>query len=312
MPLADNPILLLGAHRSGTTWLGKIFDSHPDVLYRHEPDHSDPDSTASRATIDRWIDNRSQRSAAKRPFFRKSWQSAPGFWLRAGLTGLLAAGSRLPVLGAPIARLPVPDIGNPRRVAIKSIDWCDGIGAFARTFPDSRTIVILRHPCGQVASVMRGAKQGRFSLREAGTDMPFDKNATMCFAARHGVDDATFQALPAAAKYAWDWVRFNETATNALKGMPNAHFVVYEDLCARPAALARALLAFCGLDWNNQTETFIANSTHHSGAAGYYTVFRDSIAAAERWRASMAPDDQAAVLSVVRQSALRQFWPDFG
>ena len=31
-------ILLFGMPRSGTTWLGKIFDSHPDTLYRHEPD----------------------------------------------------------------------------------------------------------------------------------------------------------------------------------------------------------------------------------------------------------------------------------
>ena len=31
-------ILLFGQPRSGTTWIGKIFDSHPDTLYRHEPD----------------------------------------------------------------------------------------------------------------------------------------------------------------------------------------------------------------------------------------------------------------------------------
>lgn len=30
--------MIIGARRSGTTWIGKIFDSHPDVLYRHEPD----------------------------------------------------------------------------------------------------------------------------------------------------------------------------------------------------------------------------------------------------------------------------------
>jgi Sulfotransferase family len=38
MSEASAPILLFGMPRSGTTWLGKIFDSHPRVLYRHEPD----------------------------------------------------------------------------------------------------------------------------------------------------------------------------------------------------------------------------------------------------------------------------------
>lgn len=42
MRLSDIPteriVLILGAPRSGTSWLAKMFDSHPDVLYRHEPD----------------------------------------------------------------------------------------------------------------------------------------------------------------------------------------------------------------------------------------------------------------------------------
>ena len=34
----SNAILVFGMRRSGTTWLAKIFDSHPETLYRHEPD----------------------------------------------------------------------------------------------------------------------------------------------------------------------------------------------------------------------------------------------------------------------------------
>src|SRR5689334_7526498 len=33
-------VLLFGTPRSGTSWLGKIFDSHPDTLYKHEPDRT--------------------------------------------------------------------------------------------------------------------------------------------------------------------------------------------------------------------------------------------------------------------------------
>jgi len=31
-------LFIVGMTRGGNTWLGKIFDAHPDVLYRHEPD----------------------------------------------------------------------------------------------------------------------------------------------------------------------------------------------------------------------------------------------------------------------------------
>ena len=315
MPLIDNPILLLGAQRSGTTWLGKIFDSHPDVLYRHEPDHgrappADVGEPGVRTAIQEWIDTRTQRAAAKRPFFRKSWQSAAAFWLRNGLTALLAAGARLPAIGRKIGRLAVPDFGVGKRLAVKSIDWCDGVGALARALPHSRTIVILRHPCGQVASVMRGNRQGRFALREPGTDMPFDEIPTLRFAAERGVDDPAFQALPEAAKHAWDWVRFNETGLRSLQGVPNARIVIYEELCAQPAAVVRDLLAFCGLEWTEQTGSFIEQSTGDANSTGYYAVFRDSIAAAERWRTGMTADDRDAVRAVVRRSALAQFWPD--
>ncbi len=314
LPSADTAILLLGAQRSGTTWLGKIFDSHPDVLYRHEPDHGQlpPANAAIHTLVTAWIANRSQRTAAKRPFFRKSWQSAPAFWVRSALATLLAAATRLPAIGQSIARLSIPDFAEtpPKRVAIKSVDWCDGVGAFARALPDSRTIVILRHPCGQVASVMRGNAGRRFTLREPGTDMPFDEIPTIRFADARGVDEAAFQALPEAARYAWAWVMFNETALNALEGLPNAKIVVYEELCARPAEVARDLLTFAGLDWNPQTGEFLANSTNHQGTTGYYAVFKNAIAAAERWRTTMPPADREAVRVVVRQSTLARFWQD--
>lgn len=34
-----SPIILLGAHRSGTTWLGKVLSAHPALAYHEEPRH---------------------------------------------------------------------------------------------------------------------------------------------------------------------------------------------------------------------------------------------------------------------------------
>lgn len=305
--LVERIILVLGAQRSGTSWLGKIFDSHPAVLYRHEPDELLP---AGSDAAD-WVLERRMRSAGKRPFFRKSWQGGSGFALRGVLALGLAAAARLPLVGRAAEAIPLPDFGTigRARAVVKSIRACDRAGALARTLPESRTLLILRHPCGQVASVMAGAAQRRFSLREAGTDMPYDETQAAAFAARHGLGDRAFQALPDAAKYAWSWRAFNEIAFAALDGLPNARIVVYEALCAHPEEEARAAFAFAGLDWPATTADFLARSSH-TGGDGYYGVFRVSAAAAEAWRQRMASADQAAVQSVLHGSPLLRFWPD--
>jgi hypothetical protein len=306
-PIAARSILIVGAPRSGTTWLAKIFDSHPGVLYRHEPDEVVPPSGSIEQDMARWVRQHDARTAGKRPFFRKSWQAAPAWLLRSSLAYAGAVAGRI---GLP--SLPIPDLGDlgSARVVIKSVRQSTGIGDFARAFPSGRAVLIVRHPCGQVASVMRGARDGRFALAEPGTDMPFDEAAAVRFAARHGVDGSVFQRLPDAGKYAWSWRAFNETAWTAVSGQSNARVVVYEQLCTGPAAEAQAILAFAGLTWHGQTEAFLARSTGYDGAAGYYAIVRNSVAAAERWRTAMAAEDQDAVRAVTRGSPLVSYWPD--
>ncbi len=310
-------ILILGAARSGTTWLAKIIDSHPDVLYRHEPDMTRPSpSPLSEADLPGllalWVGDRSLRTVGKQPFFAKSWQPRWRRWVRTALTTAARAAGRMPWPARALAKLPIPDlVGRAApRVAIKSIGWGKDAAVLARTMPHSRTIFILRHPCGQVDSVMRGNRHRRFDLGTPGTDMPFDEVAAVRFAAEHGIGAAGFQALPAAAKYAWSWRAFNEPAYAALSAQSNVHIVLYEALCAQPDTLVRQIMMFTGLSWTQQTKNFVASSSGHQGKAGYYAIVRDAAAAATQWRTTMPAADQDAVRSVVAGSPLARFWPD--
>jgi hypothetical protein len=311
------PILILGAPRSGTTWLAKIVDSHPDVLYRHEPDAvlPAPSALTSKTLVPllaRWAGETGARTAAKRPHFRKSWQPEWARRLRTLFATAIGAAGRLPPPLRALAGLPIPDLGSRAapHLAIKTIAWAEGAAILARTLPDSRTIFILRHPGGQVASVLRGNRRRQFELKTEGTDMPFDEARTIRFAAGQGIGEAAFQALPDAAKYAWAWRAFNEPSYAALAALPNVQVVLYEALCAQPETLARRALAFAGLDWTRQTADFVADSTTHTGPAGYYAIFRDAGSAADSWRTTLPPDDQAAVRSVTAASPLARFWPD--
>ena len=85
----------------------------------------------------------------------------------------------------------------------------------------------------------------------------------------------------------------------------NVYVVLYEALCASPETLARRIMAFAGLDWSRQTADFVARSTTHQGAVGYYTILRDTAAVADFGEKRWPSADQEAVRSVVAVSPLR-------
>ena len=309
MRLARNAILVLGAPRSGTTWLAKIVDSHPDILYRHEPDELCPPNPAldPAAQIAAWLCHRGLRSVAKRPLFAKSWRPAPLTIARNAMAAALSGAQRMPVCRTLAAQMPLPDLVLPPRsrsvrAALKLVNW-DGTAA-ARTMAPVRCIFILRHPCAQVASVLAGQATRRLA---AGAE---SLALAKAWAARGGVDAAAFAALPEAGRLAWTWLAFNEPALDGLRGSANARVILYEDLCKAPAPVSRELFGFAGLDWHPQTAAFLDQSTREDRGGGYFDVFRAGASVAERWRTTMSAADQEAVRSVVAGSALAGCWPD--
>ncbi len=169
-------ILLFGLPRSGTTWVGKILDSHPRTLYRHEPDSwrridaplapslEEMESYASTLTdyAQQVASMRGLKVSGKLPLFPKDYQSPWGFRTRQLWLLAVKVGARyLPSL----EDTTIPDmIRRPDQVKVeivwKSIESAGRLGPLTQLLPDSCGILLIRHPCDYISSMLRGASKG--------------------------------------------------------------------------------------------------------------------------------------------------------
>lgn len=314
----DRPILLFGMPRSGTTWLGKIFDSHPRTLYRHEPDSytplsdipllADPDDAARlrqrlHAYLAEVVAMRAEAVCGKQPIFPKAYAASGSASLhRLGATVSKAAarlGLTVPVLGAP--RL---EGGGDWRLAWKSIESLGRLGLLLRAIDDARAVQILRHPCGYVASVLRGESAEQFNNAGAAEDWGiFGMLSETPQARRRGLTLDTLKVMLPVERLAWRWVLFNEKAAEDSAATGRHCLLYYEELCADPPPVVRRLFDFAGLEWNAQTERFLADSTGKS-RSDYYSVFKDPLESAWKWQMQLEAAQAQAVLAVLRQSEL--------
>jgi hypothetical protein len=317
-------IMILGAPRSGTSWVGKIFDSHPDVLYRHEPDTvlEEPGlpfiippeegtryEAVAAAYLRRLLQIPTIKSAAHVPTFPKSYFPAAIGPLRRGLVHVArltaaAAGERLAS-----ARLPdLFDVARHprRRFVLKTVSARGRMEAFLRAAPMMRVVFLLRHPGGQAASMLRGMRTGKMERRNAF----ISDVARTPTAARYGLTEQGLAQAGDAAQWTWNWVAMNELATTALARHDATLTMTYEDICADPIRRAKELFAFAQLDWNRQTEDFINRSTQGSGTDRYHSVYRNTAEAATKWRIELSEHDQQAVIAILQQTPFAKFWPE--
>lgn len=310
--------------RSGTTWIGKIFDSHPDTLYRHEPDSwgllnalplmapADKAEAYSRDVMDfcaRLPGMKLTKVAASTPIFPKSYYSP--FQYQLFRLNVFAVKAAAKVLGEQPVRnlIRSKDLAHIRMVW-KSIESLGRLGVIERALQPCYGIHIARHPCGFVASVLRGESRRHFTDNvSASEDMGL---LALCLdtatARRHGLTLENLKRMHPVERLAWRWVLFNAKAMQDIEGRPGCMTLRYEDLCCDPLGVAKQLFEFTRLPWNEQTERFVNQSTSKD-VGRYYSVVKNPLKASTKWKDELSKVDIDRIYSVVAETQPGALYP---
>lgn len=320
-------ILLFGMPRSGTTWIGKIFDSHTRTLYRHEPDtwnkikkipllenaeYSGKYTDFVNSYVEQFVLSRRLEINGKLPFFNKAYVSQfrqavfRGSVLLSGALSKLKKDLRLPVI-RPVNAHHLTDFF----VVWKSIQLLGRMGIIVNNLPNCKGVHILRHPCGYIASILGGESDKKFtSFVSASEDYPLyelllDTNQ----ATNYGLTLDGLKALTPEERLAWRWVLFNEKARDDTKNNKNVMVLRYEDMCANPVKTTQSCFSFCELELCEQTMGFLGASTSKDSRS-YYSVYKNPEKAANKWRTVLPQEKIELIKSIVEKSSIGQYYLD--
>ena len=259
-----------GAPRSGTSWLGQIFNSHPEVAYRFQPLFSYRfkaaiNSESSREEVEAFLAN--LYSIKDDEFILQTQQKDRGVH---------------PVGFAKSA---------PSTLVMKEVRYHYVIEALRRSVPDIRLIGIVRHPCGAINSWLK-------------TPREFKPEWDMFTEWR----SAPKKSLGRREEY-YGFAKWRELASLFLDlsiHCPDSFRLVrYEDLVRNPVVVTQKLFAFCGLDLAPQTITFLSAS-QASELDDPDTVYRRPDVAS-RWEDELHPAIRDTILHEVRSTNLEIF-----
>jgi len=300
------PVFVLGSPRSGTTWLGKIFDSHPDVRYIHEPEiafppddvpvftpDGAPHAEAMARHVRRWTRTWHPRSRATVPVFRKSHARAnlvrPPLIHTAravyhGLDRYLHARWLWPSVPEPAAGVPV----------VKGVNLLGRVPALLAACPEARIIHVVRHPCAQVASTLRG-RAGRAAAPVPVSALPSSRSGKA-----RGLTPEALAPCSDVERAAWQWLCFNEDVVRL--GDPRILTVAYDRVVETPFESLREMLGFAGLACRPEVEAFIMRLRGGTKRDSRYSLARDPAVSLGRWRQELSADAQARIAGIVRDS----------
>jgi hypothetical protein len=267
--MLQHVIAIAGVPRSGTSWLGQIIDSSPDVVYRFQPIFSYAFKDA--VNID------SDRDDYER-FFRGIYESTDDF--------LLQADKRKAGLYPTFEKK-----SNPEYLAFKTCRYQYLLNKMLQYFGNLKILAIVRHPCGVINSWLKNPKE-------------FPKNANPRQEWRFGSCRNEGREEEFFGFYKWKEVA--QIYLDLQEKYPNQVYIIkYEEMVDNPIGVSHGIFDFVGLDLTEQTEFFL-RACHSVHKEGPYAVFKDKFVK-ERWKSELDPYIVSQITQDIEGTRLARF-----
>lgn len=263
-------IAVHGVPRSGTSWVGEILNSAPDVAYRYQPlfsyahkDFLDGRSTA--ADVDTFFE---RLRRCEDPFTNQTERREAG-------------------------QFPRFEKVAPRHVAYKEVRYHQLLPHLMQCAPDLRLCLVVRHPLSVLQSWLQAPREFRADL-----------GWTVADEWRHA--PRKNQGRPEEFNGYARWKQATTLFVELKAAWPaRVHLLVYADLLADPAAEARAMFGALGVAWTAQSADFLcASASRHQADA--YAVYRQG-QRDDRWVGALDAGIVREVEDDLRGSALQAF-----
>jgi hypothetical protein len=298
--VSGKPILVTGAHRSGTTWVGKMLALAPGVAYLHEPFSPKTPKGLSPAGFDRYFtvvtsaNERRYRSGLQRTLEQRYDLATQLRWARSwrDVARIPRDYARLRRTRGSAGR---PLVKDP--IALLSAEW------LAESF-GMDVVVLIRHPAAFAASLKRLGWKHSFATFVQDGRVP---EVLRPYEAEIREQGERPGDILAQAALLW------RLLYNAVDGYRERHpgwaFVRHEDASAAPVATFERLYAQLGLDFTPWARETIARSSASDNPAALPTphaIELDSAASLGRWRGDLTAEE----VETLRERT-RDVWPRF-
>jgi hypothetical protein len=304
MQTETRPILVTGAHRTGTTWVGRLLAADPRVAYVSEPLNVQHRPGVLRARTEYWYtyicpENESEFLPAFRELLAYRYHAlAELASLRSG-RDVLRMGRDLGIfLGGRLFRKR-PLLKDP--FAVFSLPW------FADRL-NCRIVVTIRHPAAFVSSLKR--LNWAFDFRDLLRQPLLMRDQLQPFRAR--MESAMSDTVVVQAAVLWTIVYRRLHAVR--ERIPAVQVIRHEDLSLDPAGGFRQLYGELGLNFTAAAERMIVDSSNAKNpkelAPGQtHSVKLDSHANLQSWRRRLTSEELGRVRELTEDVA-RLYYPE--
>lgn len=299
----NRPILVTGAHRSGTTFVGRMLAVHPRIVYLSEP--FNPSTGPTGSPIRYWYH---AVTTPEQPAFDRYVHRVTTFY-HSWIQDLLAHPRPRRLVGATLRKLASwgrrmscrPLLKDP--IALMSAPWLADAW-------NAQVLVLIRHPCGFVSSLKR--LDWHFPFRDLTAQQHLLRGVLSPFADE--IRDFAASPRPVVDQGILLWRFLHHVIAQYRATRPDWLFLRHEDLSRKPMPTFERIFDWLGLPLTSAVRHEIeshsaANNPREAPDNAVHHLHRNSQANIWNWRHRLSPDEIARIRHGTRDVA-HHFYTD--